>query len=147
MNLGRAEQHDNFRRLCAEKGLAITHQREVIYYALMSMEGHPAPELVYEKVREQIPSISLATIYKNIKTFVDEGLLREVSLHHGSTRLETNAVPHHHLVCSRCRSITDLPDEQLEPIHMRAGVPDGFHVERFSVEVIGICGKCADAAT
>src|SRR5438876_775162 len=75
---------DQFRLLCGEHGLAVTHQRQVIYQALLSMLDHPSPEAVYEKVRKQIPSISLATVYKNIKTFVDSGLLREVSLHHGS---------------------------------------------------------------
>ena len=68
---------EQFRRLCGEHGLAVTHQRQVIYQALMLMHDHPSPEAVYEKVRKQIPSISLATVYKNIKTFVDSGLLRE----------------------------------------------------------------------
>ena len=132
-----------FRRLCGEHGLAVTHQRQVIYQALMSMHDHPSPEVVYEKVRKQIPSISLGTVYKNIKTFVDSGLLREVSLHHGSTRLETNLAPHHHLVCVRCKTIVDLADDDLEPIQLKKRLPRGFSVQRYSVEVIGLCARCA----
>jgi Fur family peroxide stress response transcriptional regulator len=132
-----------FRRLCGEHGLAVTHQRQVIYQALLSMHDHPSPEIVYEKVRKQIPSISLGTVYKNIKTFVDSGLLREVSLHHGSVRLETNLAPHHHLVCVRCKTIVDLKDEDLEPVRLKKRPPRGFSVQRYSVEVIGLCPRCS----
>ena len=47
------------------------------------MDGHPSPEEVYAAVRERIPAISLATVYKNIHLFVESGVLREVSMHHG----------------------------------------------------------------
>jgi Fe2+ or Zn2+ uptake regulation protein len=94
-------------------------------------------------VRQQIPSISLATVYKNIRTFIEHGLLSEVSLHHGPARLEMNLHPHHHLVCVGCRSIIDVPDEQLEPIRLRKDAPDGFEVHRYSVEIHGFCSDCA----
>ena len=132
-----------FRVLCSQRGLAVTHQRQVIYQALMSMHDHPSPEVVYDKVRKQIPSISLGTVYKNIKTFVDSGLLREVSLHHGSTRLETNLDPHHHLVCVQCKTIVDLDDSDLEPVQLKRRLPRGFSVQRYSVEVIGLCSRCS----
>jgi Fur family peroxide stress response transcriptional regulator len=132
-----------FRRLCGEHGMAVTHQRQVIYQALLSMHDHPSPEIVYEKVRKQIPSISLGTVYKNIKTFVESGLLREVSLHHGSARLETNLTPHHHLVCVRCKTIVDLDDDDLEPVRLKKRPPRGFSVQRYSVEVIGLCPRCS----
>ena len=132
-----------FRELCIQKGLSHTHQRQVIFEALGSLRGHPDPEAVYEAVKTQIPSISLATVYKNIKTFVDHGLLAEVSLHHGSSRLETNLAPHHHLVCQRCKAIVDLDNEELEPLRLKNPAPNGFRVHRYSVEVIGFCKDCA----
>lgn len=135
----------NFRQLCQEHGLAVTHQRQVIYDALMSFEGHPSPEAVYEKVAPQIPSISLGTVYKNIKTFVESGLIREVSLHHGSARLETNLQPHHHLVCERCKSIFDLDEEDVEPVKLKRHLPRGFKPHRYSLEFIGLCKSCAAA--
>ncbi len=135
--------HDQFRRLCQEHGLSITHQREVIYRALKNMNGHPSPEAIYEKVREQIPSVSLSTVYKNIKTFLDSGLLKEVSLHHGSTRLETNLDPHHHMVCLKCKAIIDLESDAVEPIRARKRLPKGFRVHRYAVEVLGVCQDCS----
>src|SRR5579884_2608547 len=108
-----------FRDLCRSHGLAATHQRQVIYQTVMSLPGHPSAELVYEKVRKQIPAISLATVYKNIRTFLESGILQEVSLHHGSLRVEPNLRPHHHLVCTRCKSIADLDAAELDPVKLK----------------------------
>ena len=80
----------------------------------MSLEGHPSPELIYDAVRKKIPSISLATVYKNVRTFLGSGMLREVSMHHGSLRVEPNESEHYHLVCTRCRKIQDLDPEGVQ---------------------------------
>jgi Fur family peroxide stress response transcriptional regulator len=138
-----AASFEEFRRLCSDQGLSVTHQRHIIYEALMSMHDHPSPEAVYDRVRRKVPSISLATVYKNIHTFVEHGLVQEVSLHHGSTRLETNLDPHHHLVCVRCKAMVDLPDDEIEPVRMKKRAPKGFHIHRYSVEIIGLCPACA----
>ena len=113
----------DFRALCHRHRLAATHQRQAIYETVMSLPGHPSPEDIYERVRRKIPSISLATVYKNIRTFLDSGMLREVSLHHGSLRVEANHKPHHHLVCIRCKSITDLDEAGLELPRLRRSLP------------------------
>ncbi|NYF79520.1 Fur family transcriptional regulator [Granulicella arctica] len=131
-----------FRDLCAEHGIAVTHQRQVLYEVMQGMEGHPSPEEVYARVREQIPSISLATVYKNIHLFVESGVLREVSLHHGSIRVEMNDEDHHHMVCSKCKAIADIGEDELGLETKRRMLPGGFLVERFSVDVIGICANC-----
>lgn len=131
---------------CRALGLAVTHQRTIIYRELLATGEHPTPELVYERVKRQIPAISLGTVYKNIKTFLDAGLLKEVSLHHGTQRLDANTDPHHHLVCSRCRRIFDLPAEAVEPPRLRNRLKSGFRVERTSVEMIGTCAVCLAAA-
>jgi len=134
-----------FRDECRRRGLAFTHQRQVIYRVAASMTEHPTPEAIYERVRREMPSISLATVYKNIKTFLDAGILRELSVHHGSLRLDPNTAAHHHLVCSRCKTIVDLPEEAIEPVRVRGTLPLGFHVERHAVEIVGLCAKCARA--
>lgn len=132
-----------FRSQCRAAGLASTHQREVIFQVLMEMRNHPSPEIIYEKVRERIPSISLGTVYKNIKTFLDAGLLREVSLHHGTLRLETNVRPHHHLVCTRCKSIVDIDSEEVSSIQLKRKPPKGFRLDGYNIEFFGLCSDCS----
>ena len=110
-------QLDDFRARCADAGLAATHQRFVIYRTLVESKDHPSPELVYARVRKEIPSISQATVYKNIHTFVEIGLLREVNRLHQTNRLDANL------------------DES----------PGGFQVLNYQVEAYGVCPGCQTA--
>lgn len=138
---------EEFRRRCREAGLALTHQREMIYRAVLESDGHPSPERIYERVKQAIPAISLATVYKNIRTFLEAGLVREVTLHHGALRLETNPAEHHHLVCVRCRAIVDLDGNAIGPVRLRRKPPAGYRVLRCSVELQGLCPDCARKTT
>jgi Fe2+ or Zn2+ uptake regulation protein len=138
---------EEFRRRCREAGLALTHQREMIFRAVLESEGHPSPERIYERVKQSIPAISLATVYKNIRTFLEAGLVREVTLHHGAIRLETNPAEHHHLVCLRCRAIVDVDGDAIEPVRLRRKPPAGYRVLRYSVELQGLCPACAGKTT
>jgi Fur family transcriptional regulator, peroxide stress response regulator len=135
---------EQFRERCRAAGLALTHQREVIYRTVIELKDHPSPESIYEKVRRDIPSISLGTVYKNIKTFVDAGLLREVSPHHGTLRLESNLHEHHHLVCTKCKAIVDIEKADVGPVDWKRKPPKGFRVDRYSVEFYGLCPNCRE---
>lgn len=136
-----------FRQRCKDAGLAVTHQREMIYRAVIESEGHPSPEKIYERVKRQIPAISLATVYKNIHTFLEAGLLREVTVHHEALLLESNPEEHHHLVCVGCKAIMDLGREAVGPVQLRRKPPAGFRVLRHRVEILGLCPGCARKKT
>ncbi|MDW5264987.1 transcriptional repressor [Edaphobacter sp.] len=131
-----------FRELCSEHGIAVTHQRQVLYEVMQGMSGHPSPEEVYVRVKKKIPAISLATVYKNIHLFVESGVFRKMSMHHGSVRVEMNNEAHHHMVCSHCKAITDIGERELGLVSKRTRLPGGFLVERYAVDVIGLCPKC-----
>ena len=135
----------DFRELCAQHGLAATHQRQVLYEVLQKMRGHPTPEEVYGRTKKRIPAISLATVYKNIHLFMETGVLKQLSIHHGSLRVELNNLPHHHLVCSQCKTITDIEARDLGPLPALQGLPGDFLVQGYSMDVIGICAACQKA--
>ena len=132
----------SFRELCRENGIAVTHQRQVLYEVMKTMHGHPSPEEVYARVKKKVPAISLATVYKNIHLFVESGVFSKVSMHHGSLRVEMNDEAHHHMVCSKCKAITDIGEKELGLVSKKDKLPGGFLVERYAVDVIGICAKC-----
>jgi Fur family peroxide stress response transcriptional regulator len=131
-----------FARRCRETGLANTHQRMIIYRVLVESADHPSPELVYERVRVEIPSISKATVYKNIRAFVEAGVLREVSDLHQTNRLDANLERHHHLICTRCKCVVDYQDEQLNRVRSSEAEPLGFRLDEYRVEVRGLCPAC-----
>ncbi len=142
MHISPTAETTSFRELCAEHGLTLTHQRQILYEVMQTMPGHPSPEEVYARVKVQIPAISLATVYKNIHLFVEKGVLKQLSLHHGSMRVELNDQAHHHLVCSECKEVTDVDEDDLGFRPTLKELPDGFQVKRFSIDIIGICAAC-----
>jgi len=133
---------EQFETRCAELGLAITHQRQVIYRVLAASEEHPDAEAVYRRVKRHIPTISLATVYKNIKTFVGMGLLQEVGSEAGAYRVDANLDRHHHLVCVRCKAVVDFCDERLDRVRATRTNPMNFRILRYQVEALGLCPNC-----
>ncbi|HZQ66965.1 MAG TPA: transcriptional repressor [Terriglobales bacterium] len=135
--------HEQFRELAAKHGLAVTHQRQVVYEAVIASHGHHSPEDIYAAVRRRIPSISLATVYNNLRLFVERGLLREVSPHASTLLVDGNLKPHHHLVCSRCKSVQDIEGDFIDFKRLSPHVPHGFDLTQPVVEVFGLCRQCS----
>jgi Fur family peroxide stress response transcriptional regulator len=63
-------------------------------------------------------------------------------MHHGSLRVEMNDESHHHLMCSKCIGITGIGEKELGLVLKEEKLPGGFLVERYAVDVIGICPRC-----
>ena len=105
----------------------------------MSLHGHPSPELIYDAVRKKSRSISLATVYKNVRTFLESGMLREVSIHHGSLRVEPNETS---TIIWSAPVQTDHRSGSGEPgarPRQRSGLRRDFQVTRITVDVLGMC--------
>ncbi len=122
--------------------MAATHQRQVIYEAVVGAPGHYSPEDIYADVRRKIPSISLATVYNNPRLFVEHGLLREVSPHAPTLLVESNLEPHHHLVCTRCKAVQDIEGDFINYKKLSRQAPRGFDLTQPLVEVFGLCRHC-----
>ena len=98
---------------------------------------------IYAAVRRRIPSISLATVYNNLRLFIECGLLREVTPHASTLRVDGNLKPHHHLVCSRCKSVQDIEGEFIDFNRLSRQLPGGFDLTQPLIEVFGLCRRCS----
>ncbi len=108
----------------------------------MAAPGHYSPENIYADVRRKIPSISLGTVYKNLRLFVEHGLLREVSPHAPTLLVEGRSEPHHHLVCTRCKAVQDIEGDFINYKKLSMQAPRGFDLSQPLVEVFGLCRRC-----
>jgi Fur family peroxide stress response transcriptional regulator len=135
---------DDLVQRCRAGGMNVTPQRLAIYRALLESEDHPSPEGLYQRVRPQMPSLSLATIYKALDALVRLGVVTEVSVVGEGKRYDANLDRHHHLVCTRCKSVIDYYDETLDAIAPPRALP-GFTAQAVSVQVMGVCATCAQA--
>ncbi len=135
--------HEQFRKLAARHGLAVTHQRQVVYEAVIASHGHHSPETIYAAVRRRIPSISLATIYNNLRLFIECGMLREVTPHAATLRVDGNLESHHHLVCTRCKTVHDIKGDFIDFKRLARQAPGGFDLTQPLIEVFGLCSRCS----
>ena len=84
-------------------------------------------------------------MYKNIHTFVEIGLIKEVNLLHQTNRLDPNLDRHHHLICVRCRKVVDIYDKKLDRARAAEESPEGFEILSYRVEAHGVCPACREA--
>jgi Fe2+ or Zn2+ uptake regulation protein len=75
--------------------------------------------------------------------FVEKGLLREVSPHASTLLVEGNLEPHHHLVCTRCKSVQDVDGDFIDFKKLSRQAPRGFDLRAPLVDVFGLCRQCA----
>lgn len=126
---------------CREAGLHLTPQRLFIYRALASAADHPSPEMLFQRVRTSLPSISLATVYKTLDTLESLGAVREVARLGESKRYEARVEPHHHLICTACRGVVDWEGPDAAAL-LPADSIEGFDVRAVCLQVLGVCGRC-----
>jgi Fur family transcriptional regulator, peroxide stress response regulator len=128
----------------ANSGLRSTPQREVVYSVLLTKRDHPTADEVYVRVKSELPTISLATVYNCLESLVQRNLVRAVNFERGPTRYCPNLRPHAHFhdeQTGRTHDI-DLPPGVLE--NLNTLLPSGFDAS--SVEII-FRGKAATPAT
>ena len=126
-----------------EKGLRLTPQRELVLAAVRQL-GHATPEEVAEKVRSTHPGINLSTVYRNLETLENVGLVLHTPLGHGgATYHAAEELTHLHLVCSDCGEIGDAPIEAAANFVNTLSDEYGFNTDVTHFAVYGLCSKCA----
>lgn len=126
----------------ARQGLPrITKQRRAIFAALQGDTTHPTADEVYRRVKKELPNISLATVYRNLKLLAEEGLILEISAPDGPHRYDPQTHEHYHFLCDRCERVYDVKipvQSQLE----RELVRQGYQVRCHATLFYGICKSC-----
>jgi Fe2+ or Zn2+ uptake regulation protein len=125
-----------------KKGIKATPQRISIYKKITEACGHVTAEEIYEKIKNEVPSLSLSTVYRTLKQFEDKGMIFTLSSsgEYGVTIFDTNPHPHHHFICKICNTIIDIPEDSIK-IEQRKNIPGKG--ETASVIIRGVCDKCS----
>ena len=133
----------NFIDKSKELGLKVTPQRIAIYRELAKTDQHPSTEMIYKKIKDYYPNISLTTVYRTLETFEKLGLISVVNVLYNAARYDANLNPHHHIVCVNCKKIEDVYDETLDDTKINTEIDD-YRVTGFSVLFNGICKHCSE---
>ena len=136
-----AELTDLFR----QQGLKVTPQRQCIFRALHGNDAHPTAELIYEQVTQEMPTVSLRTVYQTLNDLAAMGEITQIDLGTGSARFDPNLEAHHHLVCDGCGSVVDV-EADFTHVRVPDGATHGFEVARTEIVFRGRCAACRRAA-
>ena len=133
---------NHFPGRCKNAGLKVTHQRTAVYGMLAATESHPTPEEVYSQIRQNLPTVSLATVYKILDLFHKYGFLRKVSTEGQVARYDANVDPHHHVICTQCGTIKDIVQESEARIALTQPEVSDFAITHCDVIYHGLCKGC-----
>jgi Fur family peroxide stress response transcriptional regulator len=121
----------------------ITPQRLAVLRVLAVSEGHPTVERIYENVRAEFPTTSIATIYKTVTVLKQVNEVLELGFADGSNRYDGNRPhPHPHVICTRCKKIIDPELRSLRDMTRKVADETGFQILTHRVDFFGICRDC-----
>jgi Fur family peroxide stress response transcriptional regulator len=142
-NLDAKQRMDQMASKLRERQFRITPQRLAVLRVLAASEGHPSVERVYETVRRDFPTTSIATIYKTVHLLKQINEVLEIALPDGSNRYDGNKpFPHPHLICIRCQKIIDPNLGTLKDMTAEVADQTGFDILNYRLDFFGICDDC-----
>jgi len=117
-----------------------TVQKIKIIEYLNSVKTHPTAEQVYNAVKKELPSISLGTVYRNLKLLADQGKILKLEINNES-RFDATTCNHQHCVCSTCGNIIDIDNQDISDYALR-NIGNDFIPDCVTIIYRGHCRNC-----
>jgi Fe2+ or Zn2+ uptake regulation protein len=124
-------------------GLRRTPQREIVLGLVQSSPDHPTAEWIHQEARQIIPDISLATVYRTLRTLKEKGLIHEFSGGASPSRYDGGQHGHEHVRCVRCGIVEDVSLPEIGNIRERVSERTGYRMASQPLLFHGICEACA----
>lgn len=126
-----------------DHGHKITPQRLAIAKILAKSVGHPSVENIYDQIIGDFPTMSLATVYRNILLIKSLGEVLELGFPDGSNRYDGNRpYPHPHVICIKCKKIVDPDLDSLKDMTKEVALETDFKILNHRLDFFGICSDC-----
>ena len=126
-----------------ETGRKHFRKRDAILECVRSTTVHPSADWVYNRLKPQIPNLSLGTVYRNLTYFKEQGDIVSLGTVAGIERFDGNTQPHVHFICSGCAAVLDLPEIAVpQELAEAAAMGIGGQVKGCSLTFTGMCSQC-----
>lgn len=119
-----------------------TKQKEIILDAVKTCYTHPTAEVVYNKIKNENPKISLSTVYRNLQDMAALGIIRKFSDENNVSHFDGNNEQHYHFICDNCHEIEDLDLSYKENLDRKLG--KNYIDLRHEIVFRGLCKNCKD---
>ncbi|HJW95288.1 MAG TPA: Fur family transcriptional regulator [Thermoanaerobaculia bacterium] len=122
-----------------DHGIQPSAQRVAVADYVLYTKEHPSADLVWNRVRDNFPWISRATVYNTLNLFVEKGLLRTLDLADNAVVFDPKMDKHHHFVDEEDGSIHDVPWEKVQVCNIEG--LRGYVVHDYQVVMHGVKKK------
>ena len=131
-------------KILRDNGCKVTPPRLVVYDMLAHTKEHPTAEMIYEKVHQQYPTMSFATVYKSVEIFSKLGIIQVLNTGEASFRYDANTSEHPHIRCIKCGRVCDVPHLEAKAVEDMVAAETGFEVKGHQFYFYGVCPDCRE---
>lgn len=132
---------ENYGNFLEEHGIRSSSQRILMLQYLEKSENHPTADRIYVDLSKKLPSISKATVYNNLKLFLNKGIIKEVNIDNSEIHYEMMMDNHAHFICRKCKKVDDL---EITNIDIDLTNIMDYEIESQDIFLRGLCDKCKD---
>lgn len=141
---------DDLKKKLQDSSYKLTHQRKVVLEVFVDNPGtHLSAEEVHDILKQRSADIGLATVYRSLELLCDKeiGILQKIEFGDGCARYELNLTEpnthqHHHLICTKCKKVTEFSEDMLDALETDIMKKCGFKVTDHQVKFFGLCEEC-----
>ena len=140
MQTGKLIDMTPIEKLCLEKGLKMTSPRRIIARVLSSAANHPDAEDVHKRASKLDPRISLATVYRTLRLFEEQGILARRDFGDGRARYEAEGSRHHHdhLIDLHTGRVVEFESDEIEALQAKLACRLGYRLVNHRLELYGV---------
>lgn len=130
---------NELKNLLIKKGISPSIQRLKTLEYLYENRTHPSVDMIYDKLKNEIPTLSKTTIYNVLRRFIKEGIVKEITIEGSEVRFDVFIEPHAHFKCEKCGKIFDIPYEN---VAFNLKEIDGNKIKNTEIFFFGTCKNC-----
>ena len=130
-----------------ERGYRLTPQRIALLRLLAASDGHPSASHLYDQIKDQFPTTSLATVYKTLNVLKEIDEVLELGFSNGDNRYDgSKPYPHPHLICINCQKILDSEVSLAQNLVQEVAQSSGYQIVNHRLDFCGLCPGCQNGA-
>lgn len=133
----------NISHLLKQHHIHITPSRKATIEILLNSANPIDVSTLVAKLRENIPSVDKATVFRTIKLFTKKSIVHKLEFGEGKFRYELASLPHHfHVICTKCGTVKDVAGCRVENMEKETAQKLAFDITNHRVDFFGLCSMC-----
>ena len=119
-----------------------TIQRSLVFDAVNSLHCHATADEIYDAIMKEHPTVSRATVYRNLHRLSEEGKIRKMEIPGGPDHFDHQPHAHYHVKCAECGRVFDVDMDYIPDLEGKIKDAHGFQFTGHNIIFTGICPEC-----